>query len=251
NYKEAEPLFLQIASNFKGHRLAPRALYWAGRCAAAMSSYVKAIEQYAEVAKNYPTSDIMPQTRFSQGDALSELGEFSRAILAFEEIIKNYPDNYLVNAAWGRKGDCQFSLAVGNPDRYLEAIGSYQAILDRPSAPLTLKLQAEYKIGRCHEKSNQPDKAFSRYMNVVYTFMNENVERSTYSVMWFTRSAFGAATLKEQEQAWIDAAQIYDRVVQANVPAGGEAEKRIAQIKKDNWLLFQQAEETDDVGIDG
>jgi TolA-binding protein len=242
-YTKAEPLFLRIAADFKGHRLAPRAIYWAGRCAAAQSSYVKAIERYSEVAKNYPESEILPQTRFAQGDALTELGQFARAILAFEEIIKNYPESYLVNAAWGRKGDCQFSLAPDSPARYAEAMNSYQAILDRPSSPVALKLQAKYKIGRCLEKTGVPDKAFSHYMNVVYTFINENVERSPYGVMWFTRSAFGAATIKEKEKAWLEAVQVYGRVIEANVPAQDEAAKRIEKIKKDNWLLFEQAGE--------
>ncbi len=243
SYKEAEPLFMRIAADFKGNPLAPRALYWAGRAEAAQASYVKAIEHYSEVAKTYPESEILPQTRFAQGDALSELGEFARAILAFEEVIKNYPESHLVNAAWGRKGDCQFSLAVDNPARYAEAMNSYQTILDRPSAQAALKLQAEYKVGRCLEKTNVPDKAFSRYMNVVYTFINENVEHSAQSVMWFTRSAFGAAALKEKEKAWREAVQVYGRVIEANVPAQEEAAKRIDRIKKDNWLLFQQAEE--------
>ncbi|HEY5621785.1 MAG TPA: tetratricopeptide repeat protein [Pontiella sp.] len=250
-YEEAGPLFLRIVTEFKSHALAPRALYWAGRCAAAQSNYVKALELFADIAKNYPEDAILPQTRFSQGDVLAELGEFARAILAFDEIIRKYPDNYLVNAALGRKGDCQFTLAASDPARYAEALSSYQAIMDRPSAPLALKLQAEYKIGRCHEKTGMPAKAFNRYMNVVYTFMNENVERSPYAVMWFTRSAFGAAALKEIDQAWVEAARIYERVVEANVPAGDEAVKRLERLKKDNWLLFQRTEETDHVGIDG
>jgi TolA-binding protein len=250
-YAEAEPLFLRIIEEFKGHRLVPRALYWAGRAAAVQSNYVKAIERYSEVAKNYPDSDVLPQTRFAQGDALTELGEFARGILAFEEVIKNYPESYLVNAAWGRKGDCQFSLGSDNPARFTEAMNSYQAILDRPAAPIALKLQAEYKIGRCLEKNNVPDKAFSRFMNVVYTFINENVEHSTDTVLWFTRSAFGAATIKERERAWIEAVKIYERVVEAGVPASEEATKRIEKIKNDNWLLFEQAEEMSNVGIDG
>lgn len=243
HYKMSEPLFLSIANEYKGHWLAPRALYWAGRAAASQANYVGAIERYSEVAKTYAENEILPHTRFAQGDALSELGEFARAILAFEEIIKNYPESYLVNAAWGRKGDCQFSLAADNPSRYAEAMSSFQAILDRPSAPMALKLQAEYKVGRCLEKTNVPDKAFSRYMNVVYTFINENVERSPDSVMWFTRAAFGTATLKEREKAWAEAVKVYERVIEADVPSRDEAAKRIEKIKQDNWLLFQQAEE--------
>lgn len=242
-YEKAEPLFQSVAKEYKPHWLAPRALYWAGRAAAAQANYVGALERYSEVAKMYAGNEILPYTRFAQGDALSELGEFARAILAFEEIIKNYPESHLVNAAWGRKGDCQFSLAADNPSRYVEAMSSFQSILDRPSAPMALKLQAEYKVGRCLEKTNVPDKAFSRYMNVVYTFINENVERSPDSVVWFTRSAFGSAALKEREKAWTDAVKVYERVIEADVPSKDEAAKRIEKIKKDNWLLFQQAEE--------
>ncbi|HEX9858929.1 MAG TPA: tetratricopeptide repeat protein, partial [Paracoccaceae bacterium] len=197
------------------------------------------------VAKNYPGSDVLPQTRFAQGDALTELGEFARAILAFEEIIKNYPDNPLVAAAWGRKGDCQFSLATDNPARYEEAMNSYRSILDRPSAPAALKMQAEYKIGRCLEKTAAFDRAFSRYMKVVYSFINEDADRTPYTIMWFTRSAFGAAALKEREKAWQEAVRIYERVIEAQVPAMDEAVKRIEKIKNENWLLFQQAEETE------
>jgi tetratricopeptide (TPR) repeat protein len=248
NYIEAEPLFLHIAADFKSHKLAPRALYWAGRCAAAQSSYVTAIERYSEIAKSHSGSTILSVARFAHGDALTELGEFARAILAFEEVIKNSPEDHLVNAAWGRKGDCQFSLAAENSSRYSEAINSYQAILDRPSSSPELKLQAEYKLGRCLEKTSEVDKAFSRYMNVVYTFLNESIGRSSYNVMWFTRSAFGAAALKEKEHAWREAVQVYGRVIEANVPAQDEALKRIEKIKKDNWLLFQQAEEADHVG---
>ncbi len=242
-YSDAEPLFLRIVEEYPSRDLASRALYWAGRAAAAQANYVGAIERYSEVAKRYPESEILPHTRFAQGDALTELGEFARAILAFEEILKNYPESYLVNAAWGRKGDCQFSLAADSPGRYAEAMNSFQAILDRPSAPVALKLQAEYKVGRCLEKTNVYDKAFNRYMNVVYTFITENVERSPDSVLWFTRSAFGSAALKEREKAWAEAVQIYERVIEANVPSKDEAIKRIEKIKKDNWLLFQQAEE--------
>jgi TolA-binding protein len=237
SYGESAELFMRVATNFPSHELAPRALYWAGRTASAESDYVGAIERYSDVAKHYPGSDVLPQTRFAQGDALTELGQFGKAIRAFEEIIRKYPESELVNAAWGRKGDCQFSLAVDNPALYEEAMNSYQAILDRPSAPSALRLQAEYWIGRCFEKRSMFDKAFSRYMNVVYTF--RTVERTPRSVVWFTRSAFAAAALKENEQAWIDAVQVYELVVEADVAAGADARKRIEKIKNANWRLFQ------------
>ena len=242
DYKTAEPFFLRITTDFKNHALVPRALYWAGKAAAAQANYVSAIERYGILAKNYPNENILHLVRFAQGDALTQLGEFSRAILAFEEIIKTFPESPLVNNAWGRKGDCQFVLASNDPAQYAKAISSYQSILDRDSAPLSIKLQAEYKIGRCFEKTNQPKKAFEHYTNVIYTFLNKDIEYSPYSILWFTRAAFGSASIKEQEKAWLEATKIYQRVIEANVPSKDEAKKRIEKIKKEHWLLFQQKE---------
>jgi len=141
--------------------------------------------------------------------------------------------------------------AANEPGRYSEAVRSYQAVLDRPSTPAALKLQAEYKIGRCMEKTGQADKAFAHYMNVVYTFLTENVERSPDSEFWFTRSAFSAAAIKEKGKAWKEAVQVYRRVEEAQVPAKEEAAKRIEHIHKENWILFQNPEEMKNAGTDG
>ena len=248
DYKKAEPFFLRITTQFKTHSLAARSLYWAGKAAAAQANYVSAIERYGIFAKNYPTNKILALVRFAQGDALTQLGEFARAILAFEEIIKKFPESPLVSSAWGRKGDCQFVLASKNPEQYAEAMNSYQSILGRASAPLSIKLQAEYKIGRCFEKTNQPQKAFAHYINVIYTFLNKDIEYSPNSILWFTRAAFGSATIKEKEKAWVEAVKIYQRVIEANVPSKDEAKKRIEKIKQENWLLFQQKEGEKNVG---
>ena len=250
-YKEAEALFMRISDAFRTHRLAPRALYWAGRSAAAESNYVIALERYGTVVSDYPDCDILPQTRFYRGDALTQLGRFSEAVTEFDGIIESAPESPLANTARGRKGDCLFSLADGKTEGFEAAMAAYQAILDRPSAPAALKMQAEYKVGRCLEKMNLLDKAFSRYMNVVYPFVKESTERTPYSVVWFTRSAFGAAAIKERMHDWVAVVKVYERVIEAQVPAAEEALKRIEKIKNENWLLFQETKEADDVGTDG
>ena len=103
-------------------------------------------------------------------------------------------------------------------------------------------------MGRCHEKMRFLDKAFQYYMNSVYTFINEKVEHSPQSILWFTRAAFNAASIKEKELNFPAAIQVYTRVIEANVPAKDEAQKRIEKIKKENWMLLQQSKEITHVG---
>ena len=71
-------------------------------------------------------------------------------------------------------------------------------------------MQAKYKMGRCHEKLGKLDAAIEYYMDVVYAYLSERDKGQTPpGALWFTRAAFGAATIKESERQWKQAVNIY------------------------------------------
>ena len=238
NYAEAERQFSALAERYPDVPLADDALFWAGRSAAEKKDYLYAVERFNELAKRYPGSPKLAETRFAQGDVLSELGQFAGAILHFEEIISKYPNSYLVDLAWGRKGDCQFTLGKDEPARYQEAIASYQVVQGSPRASKDLKWQAEYKIGRCKEKMGQPAEALEHYVSVVYSYLDDAKTGDAGNPVWFTRAAFNAAAIKEAEEKWREAANLYKRVIEANVPAAAEAKQRVEKIRAEHWELF-------------
>lgn len=237
DYPAAENSFSNLNTQYSSTALADDALYWAGRAAAEDKQYLKAISYYNQLAQQYPTSARMAETRFAQGDALSSLGKYDGAILAFDEIIKNYNDSYLVILAHGRKGDCQFTLGAEDPKRYEEAIASYELVLNSGKTTSELRLQALYKLGRCQEKTGRVDEAFKTYMDVVYDYMNEGNARTPNAAIWFTRSAFNAAAISEQQKRWKQAVAIYRRVVDAGVPAANEAKTKSQQIQFEHWVF--------------
>ncbi len=238
-YSVAENRFMELIDQRPGTTMAVEALYWAGRSAMEQQEYLRAIEHFNRLAREYPESPKIPEVRFAQGDALSHLGEFAGAILAFEEITKKYSGHPLADPAYGRRGDCQFILGSEDPARYEEAIVSYKAVLESPTASECLKLQAEFKIGRCKEKQGRMEEAMERYMDVVYTYMDEPRSKGPDCTVWFTRAAFGAASIKESNGQWLEAANILQRVVDAGVPAGSDAERRIENIRRDNEATLQ------------
>ncbi len=238
-YEEAEHDFSGLAEQYPEQELADDALYWAGRSAAARHEYVKAIDYYNQLTARYPNSPKMAEARFAQGDALSELGQFAGAILAFDEVVKNYPESYLADLARGRKGDCQFTLGSDDQNRYAEAIASYTAILNQSDSPLELKLQAQYKIGRCEEKSGSDDRALDHYMKVVYDFMALPGRKSATGAIWFTRAAFNAADICESARRWKEAMNIYKRVSESGVPAAQEAQARMQKIQLEHWFFWE------------
>ena len=233
----AEQRFASVADDHPGSPRAADALYWAGRAATARRAYLAANEHYNALMARYPDSPRVPETLLAQGDVLSELGQFAAAILAFNEVIVKFPQRPEAMIAWGRKGDCQYTLGQENSARYEEALLSYRTLLDFAGAPPDLRLQAGYKIGRCLEKMGRAAAALDRYMEVVYSFLQETRPPAEATV-WFTRAAFGAAALQERTGNWKEAVGIYRRVADSGLSAATEARDRMERIRKEHWTLF-------------
>lgn len=236
-FAESEQTFRQLAERYPQAPLADDAVYRAGRAALMQNEFKRARDWFSLLVKRYPSSSLRAETRFYQGIALCELGQFDAAILIFGEIMKQYPDHPVLEAAMFKKADCQFVLGSEEAKRYEEAVADYQAVLDRPECSSASRLQAKYKIGRCYEKLNRFDEALAQYLQVVYAYGRDN-DGARISDLWFVRAAFAAGDILEGRQQWRKAANVYERVVEAGVPAGADAEKRIARLRSEHWLLF-------------
>jgi len=233
----AEQRFASVATDHPASSRAADALFWAGRAATARRAYLEANEHFNALMDRYPDSPRMAETLLAQGDVLSEMAQFAAAILAFNEVIVKFPQAPEAMIAWGRKGDCQYTLGQENSVRYEEALLSYRTLLDFARAPVDLRLQAGYKIGRCLEKMGRTAAALDRYMEVVYSFLQENKPPAEASV-WFTRAAFGAAALQENAGRWKEVVNIYQRVADSGVAAAPEARDRLERVRKEHWVLF-------------
>lgn len=234
HYDSAEKSFRRLADDYPRSSLADAALFWAGRAALMQNEFRQGRDYFSALIKNYPSSRKRPEGRYFQGVALCELGQFDAAILIFNEIIKQDPDH---EPSAFQKADCQFILGSDEPKRYEEAINSYQLILDRPECSAASRLQAKYKIGRCLEKLGRANEALAQYLQVVYSYL-QNQESPSSCNLWFSRAAFNAAGIMEDKQQWRQAANIYQRVVEADIPASGDAQERIDKLRSEHWLLF-------------
>jgi len=231
----AEDKFVEFANRFPSRPEASGALLWAGTCAMERKEYLRAIELLTRMVKEYPNSPQMDRARFAQGDAMSALARFADAIVVYNEIIVKYPNSPLVLEAWGRKGDCQFTLGGDDPQRYRESMDSYRVVENGAGATLDLVIQAEYKIGKCLEKTGQVKEAFEQYYrNGVIRYLDEirkGANRTEAADVWFVRSGLAAAELMEAEGNWRVAVTVLQRVVEAGVRGAQEASARIARIR--------------------
>ncbi|MEI6563469.1 MAG: tetratricopeptide repeat protein [bacterium] len=236
HYADAETQFIKLADKFPADPLADQALIKAGRAAMMQKEYLRAVELFTRMSRTYPASQHLDEIRFQQGDALCELGEFSRAILMFDELISKFPNSPLVSAAWGRRGDCHFTLGKTDPKRYGEAIASYRSVARSPGTTFDLELQAEYKIGRCYDKMEKRVEAFEQYYTRVVCRYLADRQTDSAAAVWFTKAAFSAADILELDKNWKRAIKVLERVEGAQVPASGDARKRIDQIRTEHWI---------------
>ena len=235
-YSDAEAQFLKLVEKMPSDPLADQALIWAGRSAMMQKEYLRAVDTFSRLAKAYPASTRLDEARFLQGDCLSELGEFSQAILVFDNLLAKFPGSTLVGAAWGRRGDCQFTLGVNDVKRYDEAVASYRSVARSPGITFDLELQAEYKIGRCFDKQGRRNEALEQYYTRVVVRYLAAKGPDLAAAVWFTKAAFAAADILVLEKNWKRAVNVLDRVVEARIPASGDARKRIEQIRAEHWL---------------
>lgn len=242
DFEQAEKRMVLFSDKYKTLPLADDALYWAALAAYKQKEYVRSLDILKRFLKDYPGSDKTERVRFAQADALSMIDKSSAAILVFDEIIHKYPDSGLVAAAWGRKGDCQFTLGNDDPERYKESIDSYKMVIANPDAEPDLILQAEYKIGRSLEKLDKIDDAFEQYYNKVilryFSDKEKGIIHNEAGKVWFTRAAFHAADILEERNDLRRVVSILNRIIDAKVGSDELAKERIKKIRSEQWWLF-------------
>ncbi len=240
--KKAEGVFLEFVEKYPKSVLVPEALLRAGMAASGRKEYVRAIELFNRLAKEYPNSVRIPDARFAQANALCELGRFSEAILPLDEIINKYPESALVMPAWGRKGDCHFTMGVEDPTRYEESIQCYRVVVASSKSSRSMVLQSEYKIGRSLEKMGKASDALERYYSrVMIPFLEQKKKGEKHDEsarVWFTRASLDAARILESQQDWKRAANVLERLEESGVPASKEAGARARKIRSEHWWLF-------------
>ncbi len=235
--------FLALVSRYPAHKLADDALLWAGRSAARRREFQLVIELLSRMPGEYPQSTLRAAALFEQAEAMCERADFNQAIVLFDKMIVQFPANDLVPYAWGRKGDCLFSLGTDDAELYEDAIGAYRTVAQHRVVPMGLALRVEYMIGRCMEKEGRSEDALEQYhVNVIVRYRKERETGNIGSVevlKWYAKAAFNAADLLVSKQRWTQAVSVLERVIQVGGPGRTEALDRIERIKDGRRWLFR------------
>ena len=238
--------FLEVPDQWPSNPWADVALVWAGRAASRAADYAEAVEILSGLPARYPESTHLDEARFVQANALGELARFEDAVFLLDEIIDRFPDGDWAVQAYGRKGDFLFSLGSENPARYDEAVSAYLKAARHPGASPAVRLQAEFKIGRCLEKAQKTDAAIQQYFEKVFLpFLDDTARGISHDEAaqgWFVKSAFLASDLLIAQGNRMAARNILEKMARSGLsgepelPGKAEARARLDRLHSSGIL---------------
>jgi tetratricopeptide (TPR) repeat protein len=165
---------------------------------------------------------------------LTELSEFGKALNIFETLVKDYPDCPLRSEAYGRKGDCHFTM-----NQFDLAVASYRSALDlAATSPAALRNQIRFKIGQCFERGNKLDDAFEYYGRVLQEAAVAPSTEEPPERFWTGKAGLAAGNVKEQQGHWRDAITVYEKLIPLAPDLRPVLEDRIRKIRTQHGILF-------------
>jgi tetratricopeptide (TPR) repeat protein len=241
-WKEAFRMFSDYALMGVNGAAVPEAMLWAARSAFAAGDFQNAVKTATALAELYPSA---PQTMLAlivQGEALIELARFDEAVLVLDRAahFENSPMEERLRARMLR-ADALFATGADNPARYVAALDSYRAIRLGGTLSGGDKILVSFKIAKSLEKLKRTDEAIDEYYTQVvlaYRTLRGRGERIDDDARAaFSRAAFRLADEYESRGRDYQAIHVLELVATSDVPAAGEAGKRIERISMKGGFL--------------
>lgn len=234
-WKESARLFTVCSGQLKDRSAAADSLLWAARAAFAENDFNGAIQISARIAEHYADTGARPHALLIQGEALIELGRLDEAVLVFDRV--SAADGIAAEErvrARTLKADALYAMGADNPARYVAAVEAYRSVLFGTTQTPSERIVVAFKIARALEKLNRTEEAVDTYYAQVVLAYREgriaNRRMTEEAGSAFSRAAFRLADEYERRGKDWQAANILRLVAESDVPASGEAAKRMERL---------------------
>ena len=234
---ESSQLLNELVENSPDSRFAPLALYEIALNAEkrGQGEYLsQAIELLDRIAIDYPESDLVYYARLKQGNLARKLNEFEAAELVYESLENTYrdrPDRYWAQISLA---DTLIARASEDASKFEAGISRLELLMDLPTAPVELRVEAGYKIGIAWENQGEPVKAKAAFWNLYNLFIEKDSRIENWGKQgryWLSRSMFELAEIFQSEANLDMAIEFYEKIEELGLLGSELARARIDQLR--------------------
>lgn len=197
------------------------------------------IEELVRPDRNPPAPPALVfAARLEQGDLLRKLNQFPQAQRAYEALVNNpkFASRPDVMVAELRLAECHNAQSSTDPSgsHADQAQSMFEELLYRVSAPIDVRVEAGYNLGKLLERRGQYDKARDVWWrDVVNQFLGNNKSGATLGATapyWLARTLLDLGDLLAQRENVDEARRVYRLLRDSNLGFQDVAAERLQQL---------------------
>ena len=174
--------------------VAAEILYRRAAIAAAAKDTAGALGLLGTLLKTYPSGPFAADAAMTAGNLEADAGRYSAALAFYTKARELRPAGLFGRVAAGRIADTRYSIYAEtlNSADLKAAADLYEALAGDESDP-RLRLQSLYKLGKCRELADDPERALEVYNRVLYLALDQKRNGLVPDPVWTGKAAYAAA----------------------------------------------------------
>ena len=238
-FVDAQNLLVKLADDFRDNPYAPYALYQAALYAERRGQnayYEEAYKLLESLIRFYPRSALLFDARLKQGDLLRKLNDYGAAQQIYELLVNEFSQHQDIFAAQLALADCHAAQAATDASHQESATTIYERLLDLPTAPVDLRVEAGFKYGLSLARRGLAARAYSVWWpRVIDPFLLDAANAAKLGAKgpyWMSRTLLELGGVLEQQSKLDQARQAYDLIISKGLPGAALAKERLARFQQ-------------------
>ena len=239
DYPNALTQFQHLLRDYPQSGLAEQATFFAGKSAMMLTteaSLEDAIKIWERVARG--NGPLALPARLHQAKVKQRQNKIEEALALYDRILESDPDPDLYFFVVAAKGELIYRTANPVAEEIEPAVEIFADALAQNEVPLRWQLELLYRLGKCHEKANEPTSATSA-VSAYYRALRLAEDRTDPLLpdeyTWFYRCGDAALRLLEKQKNAEAAIAICDRLQKLPGPRAQEAATRAERLRLENF----------------
>lgn len=217
----AQQRLLALGDEFPESEYAAIALWEAADIADDQNNQREAGRILQELIRRYPGNDLVFYARLKQGHLSRMINDFASAQSVYEDLLTQFPDHFDRFRVEISLADCFLAQSSINAARLSDAAAVLERLVDLPSVPVDLQVEAGLKWGFVLSKMGNRSEAEEAYWMLINRFLKEAVgepDLASRGRYWIARAIFELGNLLEENDCFDEAITVYALILEHGLP---------------------------------